>query len=109
MEDGLPSARTTAERLSILHARQTAWSRLAWTANEHVPNRGGDLWNICGNVFARSEGKKTLYFKQIPSAIRGIEGTEWVITDLGCKMTNIAMDPTQDLLVVFERFESGWV
>ena len=67
--------------------------------------RMGDVWELYGNVLAQSEGKRTVHFKQIPSAIRGIEGKEWTIPDVGCNITEIGTDPAQDLLLVIEHFE----
>ncbi|KAI1790837.1 hypothetical protein LXA43DRAFT_1095058 [Ganoderma leucocontextum] len=104
MKDGPPSALTTAERLSILRTHQDAWNKFAWTAKEDVRMHKGDVWELHGNVLAQSEGNRTLHFKQIPSAIRRIEGTEWVIPDVGCDFTEIGMDPAQDLLIVIEEF-----
>ena len=64
----------------------------------------GGVWELYGNVLAQAQGERTLHFKQIPSAIRGIQGTEWTIPDVGCKMRDFGMDPAQDLLVVIEHF-----
>ncbi|KAM5538766.1 hypothetical protein V8D89_007488 [Ganoderma adspersum] len=106
MQDGPPSTRTTADRLSILQARHDAWSKFAWTAKENVPMYQGYApeWELYGNVLAQWKGGRTLHFKQILSVIRGIEGIEWVIPDVGCQITGIGMDPSQDLLVVIEHF-----
>ncbi len=105
MEDGVSSTFTTAERLSTLRIHQSAWSKFAWTAKEDVQMRIDEVWELSGNVLAQSEGERTLHLKQIPSAIRGIEGTEWIITDVGCNITEIGMDPAQDLLLIIEHFE----
>ena len=105
MEDGATSSSTTAERLSILRNRQNAWSNFTWSAKENVPMRTGDVWELYGNFLAQSDGERTIHVKQIPSAIRGIEGTEWAIPDVGCNITEIGIDPAQDLLLVVEHFE----
>ncbi|EJF56105.1 hypothetical protein DICSQDRAFT_94010 [Dichomitus squalens LYAD-421 SS1] len=103
MQDGPPSALTPAERLSILRRRQDAWTKLAWTAKEEVPMRRGGVWELYGNVLAQAEGERTLHFKQLPSAIRGIKGKEWTIQDVGCKIRDFGMDSAQDLLIVLEH------
>ncbi|KAI1790833.1 hypothetical protein LXA43DRAFT_1061804 [Ganoderma leucocontextum] len=97
MVDGPSSRLTTAERLSILRIRQNAWNKFAWTAKERIPMSMGDVWTLYGNVLDTS-------LKQIPSAIRGIEGTEWVIPDMSCNMKDICLDPAQDFLVIIEDF-----
>ena len=104
MQDGPPSTLTIADRLSILQARQYAWSKFAWTGKENIPMCQGHTWELYGNILAQSEGERTLHFKRIPSVIRGIEGTEWTIPDVGCEFTDIGMEPSQDLLVVTEHF-----
>lgn len=105
MEDGPPSTCTTAKRLSVLRARQNAWKQFVPTAGENVQMHMSEVWEFSGNILTRSEGMRTLHFKQIPSAIRGIEGVEWVIPDVGCNITEIGVDPAQDLLTVVESFE----
>ena len=104
MTDGRPSTLTPAERLSILRVRQDAWDGLVWTAEEDVTMHQGGVWELYGNVLAQAQGERTLHFKQIPSAIRGIQGIEWTIPDVGCKMRDFGMDPAQDLLVVIQHF-----
>ena len=105
MEDSPSSSLATIQRLSTLRAREAAWSKLAWTTKEDVAMRGGNVWKLYGNVLAQSEGESSLHFKQIPSTIRGIESMEWVVPDVGCNITEIGMDPAQDLLIVIEHFE----
>ncbi|PIL28992.1 hypothetical protein GSI_09039 [Ganoderma sinense ZZ0214-1] len=104
MTDGPPSTLTPAERLTILRARQDAWDNLVWTAKDDVTMHQGGVWELYGNVLAQAQGDRTLHFKQIPSQIRGIRGTEWTIPNVGCKIRDFGMDPAQDLLVVIEHF-----
>ncbi|KAM5538775.1 hypothetical protein V8D89_007497 [Ganoderma adspersum] len=105
MQDGPLSTVTTAERLSILRNRQKAWSKFEWRAKKDFKISTDEAWKLYGNVFARSEGKGKVDFLQVPSAIRGVKGVEWTIPDVGCNITEIAIDPTEDLLVVLEPFE----
>ncbi|KAI0672339.1 hypothetical protein C8Q78DRAFT_1026481 [Trametes maxima] len=107
MEDGPTSTLTAAERLQILRTRQAAWDKLENTSSEEVPMLRGGVWELYGGVLAQGEGSRTLVLKQLPSAIRGIEGREWRIEDLGVKMRDFGMDPAQDLLVVLENRAEG--
>ena len=106
MEDGVASPLTTTERLSALRLRQNAWITFTWTAKENVPAYVGDVWDLRGNVLAQSEGQRTLHLRKIPSSIRGIESHGWTLFDVGCNITDIAVDPVQDLLLVIEEFEN---
>lgn len=83
MEDGPSSTLTSAERLRVLKAHQEAWDKLAWTSREEVPMHQGGVWELYGGVLAQGDGSRTLAFKQLPSAIRGIEEREWRIEDVG--------------------------
>ncbi|KAI0372456.1 hypothetical protein BV20DRAFT_940120 [Pilatotrama ljubarskyi] len=103
MEDGPPSTLTAADRLRMLKARQEAWDRLAWTSREEVAMARGGVWELYGGVLAQAEGTRTLVFKQLPSATRGIEGREWRIEDVGVDIRDFGMDPSQDLLVIMEN------
>ncbi|OJT10824.1 hypothetical protein TRAPUB_12693 [Trametes pubescens] len=103
MEDGPPSTLTSAERLRVLKAHQEAWDKLAWTSREEVPMHQGGVWELYGGVLAQGDGSRTLAFKQLPSAIRGIEEREWRIEDVGVNIRDFGMDPAQDLLVVIEN------
>nr|VWO96278.1 STE12 [Ganoderma boninense] len=107
MQDGPPSTITTADRLSMLRVHQSAWNEFLWSAKENAPVHTGNIWELCGNVLAQSEGNRTLYFQQIPSATRGIEGTEWTIPDVGYNIMDVSIDPAQDLLIVIEQFETN--
>lgn len=103
MEDGPPSTLTSAERLRVLKAHQEAWDKLAWTSREEVPMHQGGVWELYGGVLAQGDGSRTLAFKQLPSAIRGIEEREWRIEDVGVNIRDFGMDPAQDLLVIIEN------
>ena len=105
MQDGPSSALAPIQRLDVLRTLQKAWSSFAWTAKENVHVHQGPAWHLCGNVLAQSEGDRTLHFKQVPSATRGIQETEWTIPDVGCDIADIGIDPAQDLLVVIEHFQ----
>lgn len=104
MEDGPPSTLTTADRLSILRTHRDAWSKFAWTAKVVVPMYQNNVWRPHDSVLAQSEGNGMLHMKRMPSRIRGIEGIEWVIPELGREIIDIGIDSAQDLLIIVERF-----
>ncbi|CDO72096.1 hypothetical protein BN946_scf184962.g39 [Trametes cinnabarina] len=87
----------------MLKARNEAWDDLAWTAREEIPMLQGGVWELYGGILAQGEGSRTLVFKQLPSNLRGIEGREWRIEDVGVNIRDFGMDPAQDLLVVIEN------
>ncbi|KAH9903456.1 hypothetical protein C8Q73DRAFT_742509 [Cubamyces lactineus] len=107
MEDGPYSTVTAAERLRMLKARQEAMDKLAWTSREEVPMLKGGVWELYGGVLAQGEGSRTLVFKQLPSSLRGIEGKEWRINDVGVHIRDFGMDPAQDLLIIIENRVEG--
>ncbi|KAI0631501.1 hypothetical protein C8Q77DRAFT_140759 [Trametes polyzona] len=107
MEDGPSSGMTASERLRKLRARQEAWNKLQWTAREEVNMLQGGVWELYGGVLAQGEGLRTLVFKQLPSNIRGIEGREWRIEDVGVNIRDFGMDPAQDLLIIIENRREG--
>ncbi|KAI0325496.1 hypothetical protein GY45DRAFT_1374683 [Cubamyces sp. BRFM 1775] len=107
MEDGQYSTLSAAERLRMLKARQEAMDKLAWTSREEIPMLQGGVWELYGGVLAQGEGSRTLVFKQLPSSLRGIEGREWRIEDVGVHIRDFGMDPAQDLLVVVENRVEG--
>lgn len=85
MEDGPSSTLTSAERLRVLKAHQEAWDKLAWTSREEVPMHQGGVWELYGGVLAQGDGSRTLAFKQLLSAIRGIEEREDVGVNTGAR------------------------
>ena len=107
MQNGPPSMISTGDRLATLRVYQNAWNEFVWSGKENVSMSTdiADSWELYGNVLAQSEGMRTVHFKQISSAIRGIDGAAWTIPDVGCNITEIGLDPAQDLLVIIEDFE----
>ncbi|RPD76028.1 hypothetical protein L226DRAFT_461728 [Lentinus tigrinus ALCF2SS1-7] len=103
MEDGPSSTLTPSARLALLRERQSAWKSLTWRSEATYPMTIGEYWELYGGVLAQEEGGKKLVFRQLPSAIRGIEAREWEIRDAGTDIQDFSMDPAQDLLVVVEE------
>ncbi|KAI9056374.1 hypothetical protein FKP32DRAFT_1639392 [Trametes sanguinea] len=107
LEDGTHNTLTVAERLRMLQTRNEAWDNLAWTAREEIPMLQGGVWELYGGVLGQGEGARTLVFKQLPSTLRGIEGRQWRIEDVGVNIRDFGMDPAQDLLIIIENRADG--
>jgi len=102
MDDGPPSSVSKADRLKLLRAHQTAWKNLTWTKKSVVSyNPIASLWKCLGGVLG-SAYDRSLRFIQVPSVFRGIEEKEWAVEDIGFRVGNFTMDPSQDLLVVLD-------
>ncbi|KAL7284613.1 LOW QUALITY PROTEIN: hypothetical protein ACG7TL_001908 [Trametes sanguinea] len=107
LENGTHNTLTVAERLRMLKMRTEAWDDLAWTAREEVPMLQGGVWELYGGVLGQAEGSRTLVFNQLPSNLRGIEGRQWRIEDVGVNIRDFGMDPAQDLLIIIENRVDG--
>ena len=105
-QDGSSSHLGTAERLQVLTEFRDAWEELKWTEHTCVPTQDGEAWELYGGVFAEcSEDRETLFFRQLPSRLRGIEAREWRL-DVGFHVCDFTMDPSQDLLVALQYVAS---
>ena len=105
-QDGSSSHLGTAERLQVLTEFRDAWEELKWTEHTCVPTQDGEAWELYGGVFAEcSEDQETLFFRQLPSRLRGIEAREWRL-DVGFHVCDFTMDPSQDLLVALQYVAS---
>jgi hypothetical protein len=104
MDDGPPSSVTTADRLKLLRDHQVAWKNLAWTKISIFPSHGLKLFTrmLVGGVLGlTSQSGFSIHFTQVPSSFRGIEERSWTI-EISFQVGYFTMDPSQDLLVVFE-------
>ena len=109
MDDGPPSSISKADRLKLLRAHQTAWKNLTWTKklvvsdNPNATDYEDDEvpWKCLGGVLGQASSR-SLRFIQVPSVFRGIEEKEWTVEDIGFKVGDFTMDPSQDLLVALE-------
>jgi hypothetical protein len=104
MDDGPPSSISKADRLKLLRAHQMAWKNLTWTKKSVVsynPIADDILWKCLGGVLG-SAYNRSLRFIQVPSVFRGIKEKEWTIEDIGFRVEDFTMDPSQDLLVALE-------
>ncbi|KAH9950441.1 hypothetical protein B0H21DRAFT_535054, partial [Amylocystis lapponica] len=102
MEDGPPSDLAIAERRAKLRSHQDAWGNCQFSASQSIPMLQGGVWELCGGVLAQSGNPTSLTFMQLPSKIRGIQGKEWTIEDVGFVIRDFTMDPAQNLLVMVE-------
>ncbi|THH13361.1 hypothetical protein EW146_g6840 [Bondarzewia mesenterica] len=106
--DGPASHHSTAERLQTLREHQIAWRKLEWKEHAIFPMAVGNVWELYGGVFVQSNNhSKTLYFKQLPSVLRGIDMRDWDLT-FEFRIRDFGIDPAQDLLIVIqESYQSG--
>lgn len=103
MEDGPTSDLAPLARLALLREKQSAWKTLTWKSESTYRMMIGEYWELYGGVLAQEEGGRKLVLQQLPSVIRGIEGRQWEIPDVGTDLVEITMDPAQDLLVLVEE------
>ncbi|TFY52154.1 hypothetical protein EVJ58_g10171 [Rhodofomes roseus] len=101
-----PRPLSAAERTQLLRKHQAAWSSLDISYEEVVPMLVGQTWELYGGVLAQGPDQSSLRFRQLPSALRGIEDKEWTIEDLGFEIRDFAMDPAQELLVAIQMPDS---
>ncbi|KAI0068303.1 hypothetical protein BV25DRAFT_1793722 [Artomyces pyxidatus] len=106
MQDGPPGPIAVADRLAKLEAYDEAWRNLEWKAHAESALPSTSLWELYGGIWARSKGRKTLVFRQLPSRTRGVEERQWeVATDV--VLRDFGLDSCQDLLVLVEKLQSG--
>jgi hypothetical protein len=109
MDDGPPSSISKADRLKLLRAHQTAWKNLTWTKKSVVSDNPNATdheddevpWKCLGGVLGQASSR-SLHFIRVPSVFRGIEEKEWTVEDIGFRVGDFTMDPSQDLLVALE-------
>lgn len=102
MEDGPPSSVSPGERLVMLRAHQTSWRTLSWGAEETIPIVTEHIWDLFGGILAQANTSTSVSFKQLPSIVRRIDTREWSLENLGFQISDLAVDPSQDLLLVVE-------
>ncbi|KAL0951412.1 hypothetical protein HGRIS_008104 [Hohenbuehelia grisea] len=102
-EDGPAGSILPAQRLEMLRAHQKAWSSLDWQMSDHVPMATGGLWELYGNILSQFEADGSLKFMQLPSKLRGVPKRQWSIKELEFSPRDFGLDPSQDLLVLFEN------
>ncbi|KDR85356.1 hypothetical protein GALMADRAFT_108380 [Galerina marginata CBS 339.88] len=101
--DGSNCTASSATRLKLLRRHQSAWNDLKWSREVRIPMRNGGLWELYGGVLGQSTQEGTLVFSQLPSDLRSIEAKEWTLgPDFGITISDFAMDPMQDLLILIE-------
>jgi len=100
-EDGSKRLDPT-HKLQLLREQKVAWQNLDWTSKCSVPKRGGNTWELFGNVLAQSNEEGDISFVQLPSGLRNIKKKEWTVnrSEWAFKVRDFVMDPSQDLLVI---------
>ena len=102
-------------RLKTLREFHDSWHKATWKKQgnlfhelTNISIRGyWQLWDLAGGVFGCCNFDSSLHFVQLPSRIRGIQQREWKFENVGFAAHAIAIDPSQDLLVVAESINAG--
>ncbi|KDQ64233.1 hypothetical protein JAAARDRAFT_683245 [Jaapia argillacea MUCL 33604] len=102
MSDNPSSNLSVGERLSRLKAHQEAWKNLEWRQEVPLPPLDPDIWELQGGVLAQGKCEQGLTVTQLGGDSRGIPTREWDVKNLGFAISDLAMDPAQDLLVLIE-------
>ncbi|KAF9232387.1 hypothetical protein BU15DRAFT_81300 [Melanogaster broomeanus] len=92
MIDGPPSLISTGERLARLRSLRRTWSTLSCTSKVTVPMPGACYAYELTRATSRRRG----------SRLRTIPGRTLVHDDIGVPTRDFAMDPSQDLVVLFK-------
>ncbi|GLB41956.1 hypothetical protein LshimejAT787_1005560 [Lyophyllum shimeji] len=102
-------SRSKAERLRLLDTHQRAWNNVARSSVQEIPFTDGAgsastlrAWELTNGTLGLAENH-SIRFVQLPSRLRGISQSEWVIASFDFVIKDFAMDKSQDLLVVIER------
>ncbi|KAI0078961.1 hypothetical protein K474DRAFT_1673681 [Panus rudis PR-1116 ss-1] len=108
LEDGPYNNKSKAEKRMLLERYRKAWSANPWkpSTSRAYPLMEGPLWELCGGVFAQSKGRRLLDFTQLPSHVRGIAETNWVVT-LDFDVADFCIDPSQDLIAAVEVLDTS--
>lgn len=91
-------------RVTMLQHCQQNWESLRFSDPNLVGLKCDGVWELQGNILSQAKGDGTLHFVQLPSPARSMESRSWKLTfsTLGINgLHDYAMDPTQDLLVLF--------
>ncbi|KAF9236004.1 hypothetical protein BU15DRAFT_89346 [Melanogaster broomeanus] len=112
MIDGPPSPLSTGERLSRLRSLRRAWSTLSCTSTVTVPMPGPCYaYELVGGIFCKTQdiqrhqrlGSRRFSVTWLPSSHN--PGHTLVHEDVGIPSRDFAMDPSQDLMVLFRGGE----
>ena len=104
-----PTSLTPTERLKLLREHEERWTSLKWARKDSypliVPNT---VWELASGIFAQAlHDRPGIRFHQMPSAIRGTQGSTWELPDLKIIIDDFGMSPAEDLLVVINKYVFG--
>ncbi|KAI9566656.1 hypothetical protein HD554DRAFT_2323027 [Boletus coccyginus] len=107
---------TTSDRLARLRELRKAWSTLSWTRCVTVPMPGPCCaYELVGGVFCKTRPTAGEGINVLGSRIMSLtwlpgthdQGRTDVRDDLGIPTRDLAMDPSQDLMVLFKAGEDA--
>ncbi|OCH93465.1 hypothetical protein OBBRIDRAFT_304402 [Obba rivulosa] len=102
LNDSPPNSITLAGRRERLKAYLDAWRELrptTWTTWDTNDTCATGFGNISAEVI--SGHGRSMLMRQFAS-LRGIPEKQWLLEDLGLRVQNVAIHPSQDLLVILE-------
>ncbi|KAF8310986.1 hypothetical protein DL93DRAFT_1551924 [Clavulina sp. PMI_390] len=99
------SVLTAPEYLTRLERHIAAWQSLDWEEHEiKLPEPGG-AFIVAQGIFATVPGGREnsdVYIYQLPSRLKKTQPHQYVIKDVGFWVKDIAIDPSQNLLLLLE-------
>lgn len=107
-EDGPNRTLGAADRLQKLLLSSNAWRDIdSSIKNAYVSSvnlHPGRPWALRGGVLAVvGASGRDIQFRQLPSRYRELEERESVVSDVGFVITQLHIDPVQDLLILIEE------
>ncbi|KAF8880811.1 hypothetical protein CPB84DRAFT_261744 [Gymnopilus junonius] len=92
--------------LARMHELRLSWAKLVWKRTTevdlHVKRNHIRIYRLVAGVFAMTNGEK-ISFTWLPTSTRNYHRRSIEYLSIGSEISTFAIDPTQDLLVVWER------
>ncbi|KAF8320321.1 hypothetical protein DL93DRAFT_2224690 [Clavulina sp. PMI_390] len=99
---------TTEESLERLTHHMKAWKSLDWEEHEfRLPQIGGSF-TIAQGIYATvspESDMSSVYVYQLPSRLKKASFQQYVIENVGFEVKDLAIDPSQNLLILLEMQE----
>ncbi|KAF9510330.1 hypothetical protein BS47DRAFT_1348128 [Hydnum rufescens UP504] len=93
----------SATRLNRLETHIDAWNNLDWVkCHMDGPLQGSDSGGLCQGIFVTYEYAR-VHCIQLPHPMRGIPFRTWTLDDFEFPVHQIAIDPSNNLLVVLSE------
>lgn len=113
LDSPTPSNLSPAHRIHVLQTHIDRWHTLDWTESRiRIPH--GFLYEFMTGVYCTAT-TESLTVVRLPSRDRGFHAKLWTHHDFDFHIVDFTFDPSQDLLVLAEKFVSmhpfqgGWL